>query len=69
MLPAQIEALFDAPPATYAAEHFELFQRFKDALNEGAARAAEPDPSSPSGWRAAFRIIVIRPASRIRAPK
>jgi 2,3,4,5-tetrahydropyridine-2-carboxylate N-succinyltransferase len=51
MLPAQIEALFDSPPEVYTAAHFELFQRFKDALNAGAARAAEPDPSAPSGWR------------------
>jgi 2,3,4,5-tetrahydropyridine-2-carboxylate N-succinyltransferase len=51
MLPAQIENLFDSPPASYTAEHFELFQRFKDALNAGAARAAEPDASSVSGWR------------------
>ena len=50
MLPAQIENLFDSPPS-YTAEHFELFQRFKDALNAGAARAAEPDASSVSGWR------------------
>jgi 2,3,4,5-tetrahydropyridine-2-carboxylate N-succinyltransferase len=51
MLPAQIEELFDSPPPAYTAGHFELFQRFKDALNEGSARAAEPDPSAPSGWR------------------
>jgi len=29
-----------------------LFQRFKDALNRGEIRAAEPDPSSNTGWRA-----------------
>jgi 2,3,4,5-tetrahydropyridine-2,6-dicarboxylate N-succinyltransferase len=51
MLPAQIENLFDSPPESYGAAHFELFQRFKDALNAGAARAAEPDAASPSGWR------------------
>ena len=48
---AEIEKLFDDKPATYTEEHFRLFQAFKDALNRGAARAAEPDPWSPSGWR------------------
>jgi 2,3,4,5-tetrahydropyridine-2-carboxylate N-succinyltransferase len=28
-----------------------LFAEFKAALNEGRVRAAEPDPSSPTGWR------------------
>jgi 2,3,4,5-tetrahydropyridine-2-carboxylate N-succinyltransferase len=27
------------------------FARLRDALSAGAVRAAEPDPSSPSGWR------------------
>ena len=47
----EIAALFADPPAEYGREHRELFQRFKDALNRGEARAAEPDASSPSGWR------------------
>lgn len=47
----EIETLFAQPPAEYRDEHFEVFQRFKQALNEGAVRAAEPDPSAPSGWR------------------
>jgi len=51
MLQSQIEALFDAPPASYREEHFELFRTFKNALNRGEIRAAEPDPSSPTGWR------------------
>jgi len=46
-----IEALFDSPPPSYIEEHFDLFQRFKQALNEGAVRAAEPDASAASGWR------------------
>ena len=50
-LKAGIEALFANPPASYAPEHHALFARFKQALNEGKARAAEPDPSSPTGWR------------------
>jgi 2,3,4,5-tetrahydropyridine-2-carboxylate N-succinyltransferase len=52
MLPSQIERLFDEPPAQYTKEHFELFHKFKDALNRGEIRSAEPDPASPSGWRA-----------------
>ena len=51
MLQKQIEELFDAKPASYTEEHFRLFQSFKDALNAGEVRAAEPDPASPSGWR------------------
>ncbi|MFN0168161.1 MAG: 2,3,4,5-tetrahydropyridine-2,6-dicarboxylate N-succinyltransferase [Bryobacteraceae bacterium] len=47
----EIEALFDSPPPAYGPEHFQLFQKFKEALNEGRIRAAEPDASSPSGWR------------------
>ncbi len=48
---AEIEALFDARPERYEERHFELFQRFKDALNAGRIRAAEPDAGSPTGWR------------------
>lgn len=51
MLQHEIEALFDSPPPAYGPEHFQLFQKFKEALNEGRIRAAEPDASSPSGWR------------------
>ncbi|HWM94777.1 MAG TPA: 2,3,4,5-tetrahydropyridine-2,6-dicarboxylate N-succinyltransferase [Thermoanaerobaculia bacterium] len=46
----EIETLF-ARPAEYRDEHFDVFRRFKQALNQGEVRAAEPDPSSPSGWR------------------
>jgi 2,3,4,5-tetrahydropyridine-2,6-dicarboxylate N-succinyltransferase len=51
MLQTEIERLFDENPAAYAPEHFRLFQQLKDALNTGTARAAEPDPGSPTGWR------------------
>jgi len=51
MLPADIEALFDAKPETYTEEHFRLFHEFKEALNAGRARAAEADTSAASGWR------------------
>jgi 2,3,4,5-tetrahydropyridine-2-carboxylate N-succinyltransferase len=47
----EIEELFTRPPEQYQAEHFDLFRRFKEALNRGEARAAEPDPSSPTGWK------------------
>jgi len=47
----EIEALFDLKPSTYTEEHFALFQRFKQALNAGSIRSAEPDPGARSGWR------------------
>jgi len=50
MLHSQIEQLFDSPPAQYSRSHLDLFQRFKDGLNRGDIRAAEPDASSKSGW-------------------
>jgi 2,3,4,5-tetrahydropyridine-2,6-dicarboxylate N-succinyltransferase len=51
MLPSLIERLFDEPPAQYSKEHLQLFGEFKDAVNRGEVRAAEPDPASPTGWR------------------
>lgn len=51
MLQEQIEALFDKPPDRYSDQHLGLFQQFKDALNNGSVRAAEPDANSPTGWR------------------
>jgi 2,3,4,5-tetrahydropyridine-2-carboxylate N-succinyltransferase len=50
MLREQIEELFDQPPQEYTQQHFRLFQEFKDALNAGEVRAAEPDAASSSGW-------------------
>ena len=47
----EIEQLFDANPGRYADEDFQLFQKFKDALNAGEIRAAEPDSARASGWR------------------
>ena len=47
----EIEKLFDLKPAFYEDAHFQLFAEFKAALNEGLVRAAEPDASSPTGWR------------------
>jgi 2,3,4,5-tetrahydropyridine-2-carboxylate N-succinyltransferase len=48
---AEIERLFDDQPTNYTDDHFELFQRFKQALNRGEIRAAEPDSSTSTGWR------------------
>lgn len=50
-LAEDIERLHASPPAEYLPEHFELFARFKAALDRGEARAAEPDPAAPTGWR------------------
>jgi 2,3,4,5-tetrahydropyridine-2-carboxylate N-succinyltransferase len=47
----QIENVFDNKPAEYTPEHFALFARFKQALNAGEIRAAEPDASQLTGWR------------------
>jgi 2,3,4,5-tetrahydropyridine-2-carboxylate N-succinyltransferase len=50
-LRTEIESLFDQKPETYTEDHFRIFQKFKDALNAGRVRAAEPDAAAPSGWR------------------
>lgn len=47
---SQIEELFDNPPENYTEEQFALFAEFKEALNRGEVRAAEPDPKSANGW-------------------
>ncbi len=47
----EIEQLFDNKPDAYTEAHFDLFARFKDALNAGQIRSAEPDAASPTGWR------------------
>jgi len=46
-----IEALFDTPPATYREADAQVFQDFKQALNGGLVRAAEPDATTATGWR------------------
>jgi len=51
MLHVEIERLFGENPERYTDDHFHLFQRFKDVLNSGEIRAAEPDSGSPTGWR------------------
>jgi len=50
-LQAEIERLFDEKPAAYTEDHFRVFAAFKEALNRGLVRAAEPDPTTSTGWR------------------
>jgi len=50
-LAQQIEELFERPPGKYEEEHQQLFQAFKNLLNSGEARAAQPDSKSATGWR------------------
>lgn len=50
-LAAEIDRLFAEPPTSFTRDHRELFARFLAALESGAARAAEPDPGEPTGWR------------------
>lgn len=50
-LASRIEELFDRPPAKHSDEHRAFFQQFKDALNSGEVRAAEPDMRTRTGWR------------------
>ena len=51
MQPSRIEELFENPPAEYGDDHFRIFREFKEALNRGQVRAAEPDSKTQSGWR------------------
>lgn len=51
MLQADIERLFDAGAIEYSEHDWRLFQEFKNGLNVGKIRAAEPDASANSGWR------------------
>jgi 2,3,4,5-tetrahydropyridine-2,6-dicarboxylate N-succinyltransferase len=50
-LQARIERLYQDPPDAAGPEHYELLERFRRALDGGEARAAQPDPASPWGWR------------------
>lgn len=46
-----IESLFDEKPVSYSDEQKHLFEEFRELLNRGTIRAAEPDASQPTGWR------------------
>jgi len=50
MLQQEIEVLFEAKPEKYDQEHFRLFADFKQLLNSGEARAAQPDSLTRTGW-------------------
>lgn len=50
-LETRMSELFANPPTAYSPADQALFSEFKDALNRGAARAAEPDASARTGWR------------------
>ncbi|HEX7360013.1 MAG TPA: 2,3,4,5-tetrahydropyridine-2,6-dicarboxylate N-succinyltransferase [Bryobacteraceae bacterium] len=47
----RIEALFDEKPSTYSEEDRKLFAQFRELLNRGEIRSAEPDASQATGWR------------------
>jgi 2,3,4,5-tetrahydropyridine-2,6-dicarboxylate N-succinyltransferase len=51
-LRSRIEELFSRSSDQYGDDYFEAFDEFKAALNAGELRAAEPDPASPTGWKA-----------------
>ncbi len=51
MLQSQVEELFEKNPARYSEEDLRIFRAFKDALNSGEVRAAQPDSRERSGWR------------------
>jgi len=46
-----IEAAFDDKSGDILPTYRDAFYELKHALNEGRVRAAEPDSSSPTGWR------------------
>jgi 2,3,4,5-tetrahydropyridine-2-carboxylate N-succinyltransferase len=51
MLEELIDRLFEKNPESYNHQDMEAFQEFKQALNSGAARAAEPDADDPLDWK------------------
>jgi 2,3,4,5-tetrahydropyridine-2-carboxylate N-succinyltransferase len=50
-LAAEVEALSAAGPATDRQAARDAFARLRAQLSAGEVRAAEPDPTTPSGWR------------------
>ena len=50
-LQERIDELFSRQTKTYGKEFFRAFGELKQALNDGRVRAAEPDSSSPTGWK------------------
>lgn len=50
-LASEISALFEAGASADRDQARDAFSRLRAALSAGTVRAAEPDPSTPSGWR------------------
>jgi 2,3,4,5-tetrahydropyridine-2-carboxylate N-succinyltransferase len=50
-LQQSIEELFESNPSTYSDPEKQLFSDFKDLLNRGLLRAAEPDAAESIGWK------------------
>jgi 2,3,4,5-tetrahydropyridine-2-carboxylate N-succinyltransferase len=50
-LASEISDLFAAGATAHRDDVRDVFARLRAALSSGDARAAEPDPSTPSGWR------------------
>ena len=46
-----IEELYDRNSSSYSDEDQRLFFDFRDLLNRGEVRSAEPDPGQVTGWR------------------
>jgi len=46
-----IEDLYARDSKEFSEEYFRAFDELKAALNEGRVRAAEPDRTSPTGWK------------------
>jgi 2,3,4,5-tetrahydropyridine-2,6-dicarboxylate N-succinyltransferase len=47
----EIENLFETNPASYSHGQLAAFEQFRESLNFGVIRAAEPDASQETGWR------------------
>jgi 2,3,4,5-tetrahydropyridine-2,6-dicarboxylate N-succinyltransferase len=47
----ELEALFELKPQLYSTGQRQLFELFREQLNLGAVRAAEPDAAEATGWR------------------
>jgi 2,3,4,5-tetrahydropyridine-2-carboxylate N-succinyltransferase len=73
------ETLFESNTGTYSKEDKRRFVEFRELLDRGIIRAAEPDPSQPTGWRVnswvkkgillGFRIGKIALAGGIYSPQ
>lgn len=75
----RIEALAESPGERPSPEGKAAFRAFKEALNRGEVRAAEPDATSKTGWRvnawvkkgllAGFRMGAIVPMTNASGPQ